>query len=111
MSLLSEYSNTTSVLRAKYQQGFVAALRASYDSFLAGITVRCFTVWAEFTMLLSLVISLKLWADIQLSMSSSQAKIQTCVSEEERMVGNNSLVCTVRTWRIEECVTEQRCLL
>lgn len=40
-------------------------------------------------MLLSLVISLKRRADIQLDMSTSQAEKPTCESEEERMIENS----------------------
>ncbi len=64
----------------------MAAMRASYDNLLLGITLRCLVVWAGFTMLLSPVISLKQRADIQLDMSTSQAETQTCVYEEERMI-------------------------
>lgn len=52
----------------------MAAMRASYDNLLPGITSRCLVVWAGFTVLLSPVISLKRRADIQLDMSTSQAE-------------------------------------
>lgn len=68
------------------KEGFVAAMRASYDNLLLGITPRCLVVLAGFTVLLSPVIRLKQGADIHLDMSTSQAEKQTCVSEEERMM-------------------------
>lgn len=52
-------------------------MSASYDNLLPQITAGCLVVWAGFTMPLSLAISLKQRADIQLHMSTSQAEMQT----------------------------------
>lgn len=70
-----------------------------YDNFLPGISMRCLVVMAGFTMSLSLVISLKQRADIQLDMSTSQGEMQTCVTEAERIMKKYALFCTLRRKR------------
>ncbi|KAL7369720.1 hypothetical protein ABVT39_006727 [Epinephelus coioides] len=83
-------------------------MRASYDNLLPGITPKCLAVWAGFTML-SPRMSLKRRADIQLDMSTIQAKTQTCVSEGEKDDGSVDFkVGAVRTRENVEYVTEQR---
>lgn len=84
VSLVREYSALTGAfLRADICRK-VLWLRcgASYDNLLPGITPRCLVVRAGLAMLLSLGISLKRQADIQLDRSTSQAK--TCASAGER---------------------------